>query len=492
SHSLQQHVETDISVGKPIPNVNCYVLDDQQRPVPVGVPGEFYIGGIGVSPGYLNLSEETSAKFIPDIFLGHGCMYRSGDFGRILPNGNFEIIGRRDNQVKLKGYRIELDEVGTAMMQHPQVISAAAIVKDKSHLVGYFTPPDVSIDSLTDFVAAQLPVYMVPAIWVGLDTMPLNTNGKIDKNVLMSMDVNTEVEALSTSVEKQLATVWANVLDVSVSSIGRQTSFFALGGDSLTVIKVVAACKKVGLHITAAQLLKEMLLWRVASMAGEKIDIAWPQVSLAHNIVQTIEKEWAASLKLDKYLVYPVTALQAGMVYATINDREAYVLQRPFEIPDVKFGENIVLAFETIVKRHDILRTTFVTSSSGVYQIVRDNTLDLELANVTATTITEFLNADRERGFEIGDKYFVRWSTVATNSRSFGVLTIHHGLYDGWTLSMLINDLMDVLQNKALIERPSFHRVVDYIEAQDKFITETFWREYLSDLTPSTMVLFLS
>ncbi|KAF0701686.1 hypothetical protein As57867_007852, partial [Aphanomyces stellatus] len=183
SHAKQQHPNTPVTVGRPIPNLSCYVLDTKQRIVPMGVTGEFYVGGLGVTLGYLNLPQETAAKFLPDPFWtqanGRRMMYRSGDFGRLLPSGDFEILGRQDNQVKLKGYRIELDEVAEAMMQHPNVVAAAAIVKDKSHLVGYFTPAHINNEALKDTVAARLPVYMVPAVWIGLDAMPLTVNGKI-------------------------------------------------------------------------------------------------------------------------------------------------------------------------------------------------------------------------------------------------------------------------------------------------------------------------
>ncbi|CAK5108151.1 unnamed protein product [Aphanomyces euteiches] len=162
-----------ISIGNPVANVNSYVLDDLQRPVPIGVIGELYLGGVCVSPSYINLPEETATRFLPDPFTG-GRMFRTGDVARLLSNGKMEVLGRQDSQVKLKGYRIELDEVAEAMMQHPRVITAAAIVKNKTQLIGYFTPADVSAVELRQVVADVLPMYMVPSIWVGLDNMPQN------------------------------------------------------------------------------------------------------------------------------------------------------------------------------------------------------------------------------------------------------------------------------------------------------------------------------
>ncbi|CAK4905524.1 unnamed protein product, partial [Aphanomyces euteiches] len=138
-----------VTIGSPMQNVSCYILDEAQLQVPVGVVGEIYLGGICVSPGYINLPEQTAERFLDDPFVsGGGRMFRTGDYVRLLPNGNFEVQGRKDSQVKLKGYRIELEEIGEAMMRHPQVTAAAAIVKDKTHLVGYFTPATVNVDDL--------------------------------------------------------------------------------------------------------------------------------------------------------------------------------------------------------------------------------------------------------------------------------------------------------------------------------------------------------
>ncbi|KAH9147561.1 hypothetical protein AeRB84_008864, partial [Aphanomyces euteiches] len=148
THECLLGVSDSVSVGQVLPNVNCYVLDNNKRQVPVGVVGEIYLGGICVSPEYMNLPEQTAERFLDDPFLpgGGGRMFRTGDFGRLLPNGRFEVHGRKDSQVKLKGYRIELEEVGEAMMRHPNVTAAAAVVKDKTHLVGYFTPPSVDVE----------------------------------------------------------------------------------------------------------------------------------------------------------------------------------------------------------------------------------------------------------------------------------------------------------------------------------------------------------
>ncbi|CAK4698598.1 unnamed protein product [Aphanomyces euteiches] len=231
THEAVLDPNTPVTVGPPLPNFNCYVLDDNMVPVPVGEVGEIYLGGICVSPGYINLPEQTAERFLEDPFVsGGGRMFRTGDYGRLLPNGNFEVHGRKDSQVKLKGYRIELDEIGEAMMRHPQVTAAAAIIKDKTHLVGYFTPKTVDLESLSNVVASFVPAFMAPSVWIALESMPQNANGKIDRRALERLDVSDEVEALISNAELLLARIWAEVLCIEIAQIGRQASFFCFGG----------------------------------------------------------------------------------------------------------------------------------------------------------------------------------------------------------------------------------------------------------------------
>ncbi|RQM27943.1 hypothetical protein B5M09_007117 [Aphanomyces astaci] len=487
------------SIGRPINNVTCRILDTSFRPVPVGVVGEIYLGGICVSPGYINRPDDSTYRFV-SIALGNNqppeCMFRTGDLGRLLPNGQFEVLGREDTQVKLKGYRIELDEVTNAMMQHPDVVSTAVIVKDKTHLVGFFSPANVNVNALRETVAALLPVYMVPAAWVGLDALPQNTNGKIDVKVLATFDVNVVIEALESETEKVVAAAWADVLGVEVNAIGRNTSFFALGGDSISVISAVAMCKKAGLFLTVAKFMETLVLWRVAAAATTASDmLVWPQATVKASVRTQIDDEWRAALGGGDIEVYPTTPLQGGMLFATAKDRHAYVHQTPLLIPSTCSLADVDGAFQTVVACHDILRTTFVSTSSGIFQILQksqgDNVQQLPLSIATTASLKDFLAEDLARGFALGDKSFVRLTVVSTerDCSIVAVLTIHHALYDGWSHAMLLNDLFKALQKRPIVStRPSFRTVVDYIEAQDMVKAEAYWTTYFSALSHATLV----
>ncbi|KAF0689032.1 hypothetical protein As57867_019407, partial [Aphanomyces stellatus] len=486
THVWPLNLDFPVTVGSPIPNVNSYILDENKRRVPVGAVGELYLGGICVSPGYINLADQTSERFLQDPFSSSdGQMFRTGDLARLHSNGHYEILGRQDSQVKLKGYRIELDEVANAIMCHPQVVAAAAIVKNKSHLVGFFSPANVNIFELEDVVASNLPVYMVPAIWGGLDSMPENANGKIDKNALETLDLHMRNEVLETETEEQIASIWAQVLDVGIAGIGRQTSFIAIGGDSLSAIKVVAVCKDVGMQISATQLLKTSVLWRVAaSVTNVTTNMIWPTASLPQDIVNSIVNQNSSIPDIVNCTVYPATPLQAGMVYETTSNPSSYIMQIPIRMKRMSDMAKFCNAFQQIARKRDILRTTFVTSTLGIYQVIHPTMDKFVIANASNMNMDEFLRLDYDRGFTIGDAYFVRLTTVADE---YIVLTIHHALYDGWAIPMLMSDLCDAIHGNALIHRPSFCKVVDYINAQDKEATEAFWRQYLSGSEPSVV-----
>ncbi|KAL2911431.1 hypothetical protein HK105_209101 [Polyrhizophydium stewartii] len=490
SHITSLTTADNITLGSPIPNMSCYTLDSSSRSVPIGVVGEMCIGGIGVSRGYINLPDLTAQRFVPDPFSPEpgARMFRSGDLGRLLPDGNFEILGRMDDQVKLKGYRIELDEVAAAMMRHPRVSAAAAVVKDKTHLVGFVVPADVDHDELRDVVAAALPAYMVPAVFVGLAVMPTNTNGKTDKKALAAMHVEIAVDALQTDTERALAAVWSQVLGVQVADIGRATSFFALGGDSISAIKAAAAMQRAGISITVPQLFKAQTVARVAALAdaadahdGHRTATEWPAAVLSDETLAEL-----ASVG-DFVDAYPATPLQAGMVAATMQDSRAYVNQVPLRATRTVSLESLHGALRAVVQHHAILRTSFVsTVAGGIVQVVRASADAAECVAVAAP-LAQHLAADKARGFSLTDASWIRAALVCdpAGSTQHVVVTIHHALYDGWSLPMIMRDLAAALDGHALEPRPAFRTVVDFIAAQDAAATEAFWTQQLVGLEPA-------
>jgi amino acid adenylation domain-containing protein len=246
-----------VTIGRPIANTQLYVLDRDMRPVPIGVPGELYIGGECLARGYLNRPELTAEKFITHSFDGEPArrLYKTGDLARYLSDGNIEFLGRVDNQVKIRGYRIELGEIESVLAQHPCVGQSVVAVREDgpgdNRLVAYVVGQrDSQTDAheLRTFLRQKLPEYMVPSAFIFLDSLPLTPNGKVDRKGLPAPDGNRdELEqayvAPRSPTEEILAGIWAEVL--KIEQVGVRDNFFDLGGHSLLATQVVSRMRKV-------------------------------------------------------------------------------------------------------------------------------------------------------------------------------------------------------------------------------------------------------
>ncbi|CAD5923744.1 non-ribosomal peptide synthetase [Planktothrix agardhii] len=234
-------------IGRPLPDLQVYLLDQYLQPVPVGVPGEMYVGGAGVAKGYLNRPELTTERFISSPFEHSNKLYKTGDLARYWPNGELEYLGRIDNQVKIRGFRIELGEIEALLASHPQIWETVVLVWDDTRgdkrLVAYIVPqPEITItiDEIRQFLKAKLPDYMVPNAFVILEALPLTTNGKIDRRALPppNLDISDKYVAPSTPIEEILVNIWSEVL--KVEKVGINDNFFELGGHSLLATQLVA------------------------------------------------------------------------------------------------------------------------------------------------------------------------------------------------------------------------------------------------------------
>ncbi|WP_437656313.1 non-ribosomal peptide synthase/polyketide synthase [Sorangium sp. So ce1182] len=268
-----------LPLGKPLPNSQVYILNRDLQPMPVGVPGEIFIGGEGVARGYLNRPDLTAERFIPDPYGEPGArLYRTGDQARYLEDGTIEFLGRIDEQIKLRGYRIELGEIRAELRAAPGVSDAHVLVNGgqagNARLVAYVIAAGEGRDSeaLRAWLSARLPDYMVPSDYVWMDSFPVTANGKLDRKALPE-PVRAEAAALvlpRTEVEEKLAAVWREAL--KLERVGVHDNFFALGGDSILTLQVVARARKVGISLTPKQLFAHQTIAeaaRVAEVASE-------------------------------------------------------------------------------------------------------------------------------------------------------------------------------------------------------------------------------
>ena len=290
---------TTVPIGRPIANTKVYLLDSHLQPVPIGVPGELYIGGAGVARGDLNRPQLTKEKFIPNPFGppegnrpinpntgGDGReekLYKTGDLCRYLPDGNIEFLGRIDHQVKIRGFRIELGEIEAVLSHHPSVQEVVVVVIDSGgpsgpgkRLVAYLVGEAVgAYKPLRGYLAKKLPDYMIPSAFVQLEAMPLTPNGKIDRRALPAPDASTLASETSfvaprNSIELQLAQIWSEVL--GVSPIGVQDNFFDLGGHSLLAVRLMAQIsQQFGQHLPLATLFRANTIEKLTILLGEEI-----------------------------------------------------------------------------------------------------------------------------------------------------------------------------------------------------------------------------
>ncbi|HEV3051065.1 MAG TPA: amino acid adenylation domain-containing protein, partial [Longimicrobium sp.] len=267
-------------IGRAIPDLRLYVLDPAQRPVPIGVPGELYVGGAGVARGYLNRPELTAARFVDDPF-APGRLYRSGDRVRWVADGTLEYLGRLDEQVKIRGFRIELGEIEAALRQAPGVRDCTVIVREDEtgdrRLVAYVVG-EAAAEALRDRLRQSLPEYMVPSAFVALDALPLTANGKLDRKALPAPEFASAEEgyvAPRTRVEEVLARIWAEVLGLERVSV--EDSFFDLGGHSLLATRVVSRIREVfDLEMLPWALFEHRTIAGLARALGERGEAALP------------------------------------------------------------------------------------------------------------------------------------------------------------------------------------------------------------------------
>ena len=256
------------SVGRPLPGWHVHVLDPDGRPVPAGVAGELYVGGAGVAAGYLNRPELTGQRFVPDTLCGGGRLYRSGDRGRLRTDGRLEHLGRLDNQVQLRGYRVELDEVRARLLAAPQVTAAAVALRQQgddaatARLAGYvvFADGGGDVERVRRHAARFLPDYMVPATVTALPALPLTANGKVDLARLPGL---LDGQRPRTTGPTGDGTASRRVLGFQV---GPDDDFFAIGGNSLLAVRLSAALRSAGLPaVTVRQLYTHRTVSRLAA-----------------------------------------------------------------------------------------------------------------------------------------------------------------------------------------------------------------------------------
>ncbi len=443
-------------IGRPIQNVQTYILDKYQQIVPAGVPGELYIGGAGIARGYLNRPELTAERFASVALTQNNAprLYKSGDLARYLPDGNIEYLGRVDSQVKIRGFRVELGEVETALGQHAdiQLTAVTAHTEDSGHkrLVAYVVPQgsvELSATTLRQFLQQKLPHYMIPSAFVTLTEMPLSPNGKIDRQALpapamLSPNLIEAYVAPKTAQEKKIAELWAQVLQVE--RVGLYDNFFELGGHSLLATQVISRVKN--------RLDVEFPLRRLfENPTVSAMSTAITQIRQA----ATVTPSAIEPVPHNKPLPLSFAQERMWFLYQLAPNDSAYHIPVPIRYDQAVDVAALQKALDALVIRHESLRTIFPSSDGIPHQVIEPpftvfiNEVDLTHipTEEQETAVVRLLQTDSNQTYNLATIPPWRFTLFCLANDSYVFyFSFHHIIFDQWSGVILWQDLDDFYQ----------------------------------------------
>ena len=439
-------------LGRSIPNARTYILDSHLNLVPIGIPGELHIRGVGLARGYLNSPDLTAERFIPDPFSTEpgARLYKTGDFARYMPDGNMDFLGRIDHQVKVHGFRIELGEIEAALSQHSLVRESVVVARNDSVgnqlLVAYVVSSgeaSLSSDELRTFLREKLPEYMVPSLFVFLDELPLTANRKVDRHALPDPDrarpgpSNLSV-APRTSVEAAVAEIWREFF--KVDKIGVDDNFFELGGYSLQATQVISRLRDTfQVEMPLRRLFERPTVAGLARCIEEELGSERKQHSPALYLVSRY-KEFPLSFAQQRLWFLE----QLEPLSPLYNIPAAFRLTGPLHLVALEQSLN------EIVRRHEVLRTSFSNVQGQPVQTIAP-TLRLTLPVVDLSSVpgtereAEALRLaieEARRPFELAQAPLLRARVLRLGEVEHNLLiTMHHIISDGWSLDILFREL---------------------------------------------------
>jgi len=462
-------------IGVPIPDLEMYLLDERLAPVPTGAIGEIFVGGAGVARGYLRRPGLTAARMIANPFR-QGRLYRTGDLARRLPGGELEFAGRADEQVKVRGFRIELPEIEAVLSEHDAVADVVVIARDE-RLTAYVVPRGaLDIPDLRRHASAKLPDYMVPGAFVLLDCLPLTPSGKLNRQALPApskRQSDNHYVAPQSPIEERLCAIWADVL--GIEKAGADDDFFALGGHSLLATQLlsrVRAAFDIDLPLRA--------IFNHPTPAGLARDVTQHSaLSTQDYALQAIPREARMPLSFAQQRLWFLDLLHPHS--ATYNIVSA--LRLDGDLDDAALRR----ALDEIVRRHEILRTTFDDEGQV---IAPDGAMALEIADWDEARV----QAEALRPFDLQAGPLLRGLLLRVAPREHVlVLTMHHIVTDGWSLGVMARELRDLYEGASLPPLPL--QYADFAAWQRKRLEggalepqKAYWLRQLAGLTASDVL----
>jgi amino acid adenylation domain-containing protein len=515
-------------IGKRIPDLQLYVLDAQREPVPVGVVGEMYVGGAGVSRGYLNRDELTAERFLdnPLSLEPNARMYKTGDLGRWLADGSIEYLGRNDDQVKIRGFRIELGEIQATLAACEGVSEAVVIAREDEpgdkRLVAYvIAAPDAMLSAidLRTQLLGSLAEYMVPSAFVVLEAFPLTTNGKLDRKALPAPDQSAVIsrgyEAPQGEVEATIARIWQELL--KLEQVGRHDNFFELGGHSLLAVKLIERMRQVDLAADVRVLFGQPTLAALAAAVGGHTEVVVPGNAIPDGCTR-ITPDMLPLADLDQDAIdrivatvpggvanvqdiYALAPLQEGILYHHLaaEQGDPYVLQVLFGFDTRERVQAFAHALQSVVSRNDILRTSMVWQglAAPVQVVWRHATLGLEEIEVdpAGDAVVQQLHRrfdPRHYRLDIAQAPLMRlaYAQDVANQRWVGMLLFHHMALDHTALEVVVHEMQASLLGQAHLLSPAVpyrNHVAQARLGVSREQHEAFFREMLGDIDEPTL-----
>ena len=436
-------------IGKPIHNTQIYILDRVGNVQPPEVWGEIVIGGVGVGKGYVGMKDLTEERFVTNPFCSGEKMYRTGDIGRWLRDGTLEFRGRRDTQLKLRGYRIEAGEIEQWVQSYAGISNAAVLLHgsgEDGYLVCYYmSDAPVKESEVKRHLAQRLPSYMIPSQYIHMQTFPLNASGKTDRKKLPPPEGDAEIEQYvppSTAIEEQLCTIWCSVL--GHDRIGIRDNFFALGGHSLKAIRIVSLVRK---EMNATVSLKDIFVHPTVE-------------GMAKGLVKntTLFTPIPVSAPADHFEL-SIPQRNLWMLSQLDTTGSAYNLLGCFELHGSLDEVGFARAFDLLVARHEILRTSFVMIKNEPKQKINSpelsgfsmKTLDWRDERKLDQRLKELREKERLQVFDLNKGPLLSAILVKVSSNEYRfLLTMHHLISDGWSVDVILGDLVRLYSGSAL------------------------------------------
>ncbi|NEQ95205.1 MAG: amino acid adenylation domain-containing protein [Cyanothece sp. SIO2G6] len=501
--ATQQEItdSTPITVGRPLTNTQVYILDELLNPVPVGVPGDLYLGGVRLARGYYKRPSLTAERFVPNPFgqIPGDRLYRTGDLARYLPDGTIDYLGRADYQVKLRGFRIELGEIEAVLDRHEQVRQCTVVVhKDKAdqeRLVAYVVSDTDTQQlklQLKQHLRQHLPDYMVPNVVMCLPALPLTPNGKVDRKALPepNYERTTEFVAPQTEPQKLIAALFAKILTSPVEQVGIYDNFFELGGHSLLATQVIARMRQIfHVNISVRQLFETPTVAELATWVGEQRQTQQDMIT-----------------RCDRHQPLPLSFAQERLWFLEQLYPDSAVYNQTVA---VRLTGNLHLdplhhSLQTIVDRHEILRTTFILhQGQPIQQIAPTLTTTLPVVDLRSLSPTQqpeevqrLATAADQEVFDITQGPLFRASVLQLQDQEYILLwTIHHIISDIWSTGVLVHELSTLYTAYTTASLPLLESLpiqyADFAVWQRQWLTDevldqqlAYWRQKLGGQLP--------